>query len=363
MFLNYSRASLFHSCKRKFFWSHLFEGKGLRADQEPEYFTFGSAVHTGLAALGLKDSPKVAAARARAAYLKERSKSWSGALLAEWTEAADWVARTILTYGIEQHPKDIEPIVDVEQSFAVPLGEICHQCGRDYSFLKPGSQECDVCSQPVNYWVGIRDRLLKRGPAGHYAVQDHKTTKSTPDDNFMEKFRRSFQLLGYVYGTEKEKGIKVKEYGVNAIQKAKTIGTEQSVSRACPACRNGSKKKLTCLSCGQSGKVEKVVKLEPFRRKWFSVNDGDIDRFVLFAHKTIKAIEHEQEMMKTEPEIAFEMNDRGCSNCEFKAMCWDNPNALKWYEPPKELIEISGVSPRSGDYVKAFEEVAREEVV
>ena len=360
MFLNYSRASLFNQCRRK--WAlEYFIGGGVVPEQEDDRLLIGQAVHKGLESLYLNDP--MAAIKAADYYNDSRSEHWNGALLEEWMESNDLVRRMVHGYSVREYPKDDFSIVHTERSFAVPLGEVCYECGEPYG---NHGMICQECGAEIHSWVGTLDLLVNRkgdGPHDRFAVLDHKTTASTPSDDFLNNFARSFQLLGYVYGAEKDSGLKIREYGVNALQKAKTIGTEASELKACPSCRNGSKKRLTCKECNTTGKVEKKIKLKPFRRKWFTVDDSDIDRFVLWALTTVKEIEKEIELFKTEPEIAFPMNDKICNlygGCPMQAICWENQNALKWYEPPNELL--AGLKPRKEDYLDKYR-VASEEMV
>ena len=360
MYLNYSRASTFNQCRRKFYFSYLYNNTGLKPEQEDDRFAIGIAVHRGMEYLALHAED--AAEKASTSYKEARAAHWDGALLDIWEESTDLIFRMVQEYKEKEWDKHDFKIINTEKSFFVPLGEVCWSCGEEY--LADAHLKCIKCGAKINYWVGILDLLVNRrgdGPHDRFAVLDHKTTASTPSDQFLSGFSRSFQLLGYVYGAEKDSGLKIREYGVNAMQKAKTLGTEASEVKACPTCRNGNKKKLTCQTCEQTGKVEKKVKLEPFRRKWFTVDDSDIDRFVLFGLSTVRAIEEEKERFATEPEMAFPMNDKVCNfgPCPYLAICWDNRDALHWFEPPEELLV--GLTPRVSDYVDGHN-IATEEV-
>ena len=358
MYLNHSRASTFNQCRRKYYWNYVHDDHGLKPEQEDDRFAVGTAVHKGMEYLALYEED--AAQKAADYYKKQRAAHWDGALLDIWQESTDLVFRMVQEYKEKEWNKHDFAIVNPEKQFSVPLGEVCWSCGQEY--LSTCDLKCTKCGAKINYWVGILDLLVNRRKDGNhdrFAVLDHKTTASTPSDQFLNGFARSFQLLGYVYGAEKESGLSIREYGVNALQKAKTLGTEASELKACPTCRNGSKKKLTCQTCSQTGKVEKKIKLEPFRRKWFTVDDSDIDRFVLFGLRTIRSIDEEAQLFKTEPEMAYPMNDKVCNfgPCLYAALCWDNRNVLEWYKPSVELL--AGLEPRKQDYV---EDIAAEEV-
>lgn len=361
MYLNSSRAQLFQDCKRKFYFSQLYHGTGLAPDKEDTRLVTGISVHVGMAALYLKKGVELAAKAAKDTYLAARMK-WNSFILDEWKEEADYCQLMIEQYDKRKSPHDDFEVVDVEQSFAVPLGEVCYNCGHPYESIDIEHQECLTCEEAsINFWVGTRDVLVKRG--GHDAVLDHKTTSSTPDDSFLERFRRSFQLLGYVYGSEKSIGRKIRTYGVNALQKAKSLGKDKSTLKRCPDCHAGKNKMLSCETCNRTGKVEKKIPLVPFRRKWFTLMDADIDRFVLWAYKIMRDIRKETELMEEEPEIAFEMNSNKCSFCPFPPLCWQQQDATRWYEPTEEQINEAEVHPRPKDYVRSFEEAAKEEEI
>jgi hypothetical protein len=317
----------------------------------------GQAVHHGLwsQATDVAD-PGLAA---KDYYLDKRKEHWGGTMLEEWEESADLVYRMVNEYVVKEWPKHNFKVVHTEKQLSVPLGEVCWSCGAAYP--EDVAMDCQSCGADVHYWVGTMDLLVNRIINGkdHFAILDHKTTGGTPSDHFLNGFANSFQLLGYTYAAQKDSGLDVREYGVNALQKAKTIGTDAAESKTCGDCRNGKKKVLTCDTCNRTGKVEKKIVLEPFRRKFFPVEDSDIDRFVLWAHRTVQSISAELDRLETEPEVAFPMNDKQCNwgPCQYKAVCWENRNALQWAEPPKVLLE--GLKPKPKDYVDA---IASEEV-
>jgi hypothetical protein len=357
MYLNSSRAGAFWRCMRRWAYEYFLHGGGYRKDQEEEHFLVGRAFHHGAALFYLGKSKVEAVEAAAKYYLDERTKHW-GMALAEWAEDVEWIKRFMNAYISRDYPKDDFTVEDVEQTFIVPLGEICYECGEPYpDGVLTGGEYC-VCGAEVHFWVGTSD-LLVRDAEGHLMVVDHKTTKSTPTDEFLSKFARSFQLIGYVYGREKQLKEEIRKYMVNAAQKAVTIGLEKATLKACPDCRNGKKKKLSCETCNKTGKVEKLVKLEPFRRKPFTLDDSDVDRFVLWALNTVKRISEEKELFKTNPEESFPMNDQDCGRgpCPFIDACWHGRNVLKWHAPEPE--DLMGLKPRGKDYV---DDIASEEI-
>jgi len=314
MFLNSSRVSTWNLCRRKFFWENEFEGTGLRPDSAASYFATGIAVHDGLAALYSGTTQDEAANRSANRYIKE-VRTWDGLLTDEWNEGAAYAAKMVNCYAESKEPVDDFKVVEVEQEFVVPLGELCWSCGHPYNFNnfnpKDPKLACSSCGKTVHYWVGRTDMDLVRH--GHLAIMDHKTTAYTPSDEFLAKFSNSFQLLGYVYGRGKSAGYNIEQFGVNVLQKAVTLGEVAATHKQCPSCRNGKKKKLACGTCSGTGKVLKDVPLSPFRRRFFPVIPSDIDRFVLTMHSAVQDIERERERFKTEPELAFPMNDKACN--------------------------------------------------
>lgn len=181
---------------------------------------------------------------------------------------------------------------------------------------------------------------------------DHKTARSLSED-YMNAFVHSFQQLGYVYGYGKAHGIEIKEYAINFLQKAKTVGEEKSQMRCCPDCKNGKRKVLTCQTCDQTGRVEREVKLQPFKRQYFPVNDGDIDRYLISTIRKLRDIEAERELFKTEPDVAYPMCDKACMSgghkCAFLSLCWDGDKPQKWYDV--QNYQLEGFKQRKPDYV------------
>lgn len=361
MFLNSSRINTFLMCRRRFFWNYIFRAFGLRPEAPQEALNIGIAVHEGLARLYQGATAEEAATAAHTEFMSRASAKWGGVELDTYKETAEWVARMVRTYAVRGEPNDDFTILGVEKDFIVPLGECCSECGLKYDFTNYDEASPVMfcpCGADVHYWIGRTDLDVVRH--GHVQVLDHKTTKSTPTDDFLAPFARSFQLLGYVYGKGKALAYDIRQFGVNALQKAKTIGLPQSEIKACPDCRNGKKKKMSCLGCNRTGKVEKEIKLQPFRRKWFPVNPSDLDRFIIWALRAVRDIKYEKDMSVNEPECAWPMNSGACKvgPCPYLRGCWDSVDAVKWYEPDEDLLE--GLEPRPEDYVN-LREIAREE--
>lgn len=364
MFLNSSRVSTFVGlCRRRFFFSHLFKGYGLQPEVPNDALNMGIAVHEGLAVWYRTRDRNLAVAATHDTYITRAGAKWGEVVLDAFAEQAEFAGRIVKTYIERSNPADDFTILGVEEDFIVPLGEVCHACGDKYGFTSYDEQapvlNCGSCGAEVHYWIGRTDLDVVRD--GHVQIVDHKTTKSTPSDDFLAGFGRSFQLLGYVYGKSKAMAYDIRQFGVNALQKAKTIGLPQSEIKTCTSCRNGKHKRVGCKECRGTGKVSKEIKLQPFRRKWFSVNPSDVDRFMLWALRAVRDIAHEGEISVQEPEAAWPMNDKACKMgpCPFIPLCWDNKDAVNWYDPPEELLE--GLAPRPADYVN-LHEIAVEEL-
>jgi predicted RNA-binding Zn-ribbon protein involved in translation (DUF1610 family) len=354
MFINSSRASLFWLCARKWCYTHLFH---FRPESENEALAIGQAAHHGLAELSMGISPPEAAAAAGVYYLGIRTKHWGGkAALEEWDESASYVTKMILCYANRMEPLDDFKITSVEKTFSVRLGDSCWQCGTTHTDDPGQHQHCPTCGAEIHYWVGTTDVEAER--FGEPVIMDHKTTSSTPDDAFLGHFGRSFQLIGYAYGAGKVAGKKIKSFGVNALQKAKTLGEPNAVFKTCPHCKNGKIKVTTCATCSATGKVEKLIPLEPFRRKWFSITEDDLFRFELYAQQTVRQIEEQKKQFALDPIQAFPMNDKVCKlgPCPFIRFCWDEP-AREWHQPK----QTDGLAQGQTDYVDAMS-VAAEEV-
>lgn len=348
-YLNYSRAKTWWDCHRRWALTYLF---GWRPMHEDEPLSMGTAVHAGLAHFHSGGEIPGAAETAAITYLKLRSEHWGGVMLHEWQEEAAYAAKMVELYTKDGPPLDFKTS-GVEQVASARVGSVCHMCGEKYPEEK--LLTCGFCGSAVHYWVGIIDIDAERN--GEPGIVDHKTTSSTPGDEWLESWSRSFQLIGYAYIRSKETMKEYKQIAVNALQKAATLGSPQADTKACPECRGGVKKKLTCMNCKGSGRVEKLVPLMPFRRKWFYPSPADFDRFELFALQTIRAIDKELVMFRDNPLDAFPMNDQACRRCPLKEFCWGDTPPAKWFEfefPPEGFVQ-------KRDYVDAMS-VAAEEV-
>ncbi len=349
-YLNYSRAKTFWDCHRRWALQFLF---GWKPKHEDEVLSMGTAVHAGMAVLSSGGEIATAAQQAAVTYLQLRSAHWDGIMLAEWQGDAAYAARMVELYATTGPSSDYT-VKGVEQVSSARIGEVCHVCGDRYP--EEESNTCISCGSPAHYWVGVIDVDVEHH--GEPGILDHKTTSSTPSDEWLDSWSRSFQLVGYAYIRSKETGLEYRQVGVNALQKAATLGKPEAVSKACPDCRNGVKKKVNCITCGGAGRVEKVVPLDPFRRKWFHLLPAAFDRFELYALQTIRAIDKEIALFKANPLDAFPMNDQACRRCPMKEFCWGDTPPTRWFEfsePPDGFIQ-------KRDYVDAMS-VAAEEVI
>lgn len=364
MHINNSRLYRFNRCRRKFFWNDIFNGTGLTQVVggeaiEPKYLTLGKAVHHALAlfytvvqvkepnAVTFQWGPKDYAEEAVAEYYREAHLDPETCTEEEDEEAA-YAGKLVGAYiESEDRPKDDFTVLKVEEEFKAVLGEVCWKCGMPYdgehNITK--SNKCYDCRATIYHLVGRVDLLGIRDK--HIFILDHKTVQSYSDDS-VAAFSHSFQQIGYCYGYGKAHGLEISRFGINFLQKAKTVGEPQSTTKQCPDCRNGKKKVLTCETCNKTGRVERMVKLEPFRRHYFDVEDGQLDRYILSTIRKLRDIEAEAELFKTEPDASYPMEESACLGCKFAPLCWEG-DAMEWYNPSNALLE--GFECREKDYV------------
>lgn len=370
-YINNSRMKRFDKCRRLAFWNDYFEGVGLQPKgSEPEYLTTGKSVHHGLAvhytgatsatsesqrkrleAQGFVGDP---AGAGRLMYYEERGIDEYTSTEEEDADAA-YVHKLVSAYLAREKPIDDFQVKAVEDSFHAALGEVCWKCGSPYP-KDTNDTHCRAqgCNAPIFYLVGRLDLVVER--EGSTQIIDHKTAKSLSED-YENSFAYDFQLLGYVYGYSKAKDVEIKKYGINWLQKAKTVGEPNSQLKNCPVCNNRTKKeptKYTCTNCNQTGKVEREQPLDPFRRKYFDVTEPDLVRYQLYANRILREMNDEKALFEREPDVAYRMDDRSCSYCPFRSLCWDNDNPQRWWN--KTSGDLDKFQPRDADYVDLIRE-------
>ena len=192
---------------------------------------------------------------------------------------------------------------------------------------------------------------------------DHKTAKSA-SDLYIASWDTSMQQYGYCYGYSKATGMEVSGYRMNIIRKLKTIGTPQQTTKNCPTCRNGKKKKQSCMDCNMTGRVEKENNPsdQPFQRPpTYDYNDERRERFIRQRIGTIRRILLERIIFKDHPDEAWPMNPKACytyGKCAFLKLCWEG-DPEKWYEPNDLLLDK--FNPKGEDYV-TVRQMAKEEM-
>lgn len=332
---------------------------------EPEYLTKGKAVHAALAAYYHPDPrsrpmdwPTDDFARyAIDQYYREAGLD-PDTSSEEEDELAAYTGKLVKAYLEREAPVDDFTVTGVETAFQAVLGEVCWKCGTPYDAERYTKQKhgvwqtskdpgkvCFKCDATIYTLVGRIDIncILNK----HLAILDHKTVKSFSVDA-VAAYVHSFQQIGYAYGYSKAHGVDIRTFGINFLQKLKTVGEPQSTTKQCPDCHAGKKKILTCGTCQSTGRVARETPPEPFRRVWYTIEDSMIDRYLIATIRKLRDIEAEAELLKTEPDVAYPMEESSCLGCKFQPLCYEG-DVKEWYNPPNMLLE--GFECRAKDYV------------
>lgn len=366
MRINNTRATTAEKCMRKFFWNYEFNGTGIKLpDQhvvkkkidyagEPNPLSLGQLIHYYLANhyAGVDNPDHNAIAKSQEdigfASLDHEDRN-------VWLDWYEWLERVAKEYN-RTYPQEEFSVIQLETEGSVPLGDVCYKCGKEYSLPTP-TEFCLNCSAPIFHYVFRID--LVTNTHGHIEVWDHKSTKSLGDD-YLASWEHSMQMWGYCYGQEKATGMKVDGYVMNFIRKLKTIGDPKASLKQCPTCRNGSKKRIGCPTCGGEGQVERTYKPQeqPFQRFHHDWNPERAERFVRQRITTCRRIE--ENIFQSEPDRAWPCNPAQCHNmgrCPYINLCFKG-DPEKWYEPDDLLLER--YEPQEPDYV---DKLAKEEIV
>jgi hypothetical protein len=367
MYLNNSSAETFEDCPRKFYWQREYLGLGGPGGIEPQYtneaLLFGQLVHGGLAYLYAGDHVVNAAEKAIADSRRDMNfDELDYEEQNKWEANYEWFTRILQAYDEWRSEEDDFQPFQIEAEGCVVLGEECYRCGAEYPHVASPSEllVCPTCGAEVHHWVFRTDLVLSDG--NYVEVLDHKTTKSA-SDLYIASWDTSMQMWGYCYGYSKATGMDVTGYRMNIIRKLKSIGTPAQTLKQCPSCRNGSKKKVGCETCGGEGKVERENNPsdQPFQRpETYDYNDERRERFVRQRINTIQRIMAERERFKEEPDAAFPCNPKACysyGKCPFIKLCYEG-DPERWYEPNDQ--QLDRFVAKGEDYV-SVRQLAREE--
>lgn len=367
MFLNNSNAEEAEDCLRKRFWSKEYNSTGLQSVYKDDNLEFGTLVHLGLGAFYSGDSNFVDTTKRAARehlkldtlYFDDRNK---------WIDHIDWIGRILTAYEPWAKANDDFVPIQIETEGCVVLGEICYLCGDPYPCTDEPEKllVCPSCEIEIHHWVFRIDMAVNKGEhAPKINIVDHKTTSSL-GENYLLGWHNSLQLWGYCYGFAKQSGLEVGGYFVNILRKLKSIGELENPEKACPACKNGVRKRVGCLTCNGAGKVPREVKDDvPFVREYEPWNEYKSEIFVRQRVNIANRILQERKLFKDERtrDEAWPMNPKACfkmGRCPFWKLCYTPRDPEKWYEPEEE--QLANFEPRPPDYV-SIKQLAREEMV
>jgi len=339
MIINNSRADTYTDCSRKYYWSYVHGGTGLRPQRSNDNLIFGEITHAALARMysGEEIDDVLQNYRPDALALLDFD-NLDFDVKNKWLDNLDQIDSLVRAYDKWRQDNDTFSVLQVETEGFVKLGETCYQCGRPYqdnSLDAAFSPEvCIDCDSPIHYLAFRADLAVNDG--GIIRIVDHKTAASA-GALYLESWHYSMQMLGYVYGYGKALGTNVGGYIVNILRKLKTL---DKTTKQCPTCRNGVRKRVGCVECGGAGSVG-IDPPVPFSRESESVPQVRLDMFVQSRIGVANAIGSDQ---------TWTPNYKACfarGKCQFLALCWNNPG--DWQNPPDSLLLDFELRP--ADYV------------
>lgn len=352
MIINNSRAATYLDCPRKYYWQYEHGGHGIVRNEVTEALAFGTIIHHLLALYygeqdwrgGLGDALRAGVPNYDDLAYFEKAK---------WDENLDWAERMIREYVKWAQQNDRFSVLQLETEGSLVLGTVCHNCGEDYHD-GPGDESCGHCDAPIHRLVYKVDMEVQQD--GYTFPIDHKTTSGI-GDAFLASWQYSPQMLLYTKGM-RENYPDTNRYQMNFLRKAKQVG--QIKEKQCPDCRNGSKKKLSCEGCHQTGKVAvPAVDPPPFHREPpIRFREEFLDRVEISRIKACNSILEDR--AEPDPLERWEMKPDKCfarGRCPYVDLCWNVSSPEKWQEPAEDLLD--GYLPRPKDYVT----LAREEQI
>lgn len=302
MYLNESRARTAESCLRKFFFFYLYGGNGLTilGRNAGKRLTWGTMIHAGLAAHYKGDHDIKEAITSSLHECIPDFEDLDAIQKNEWLAESDKIARIVNRYA-EHYGDERLPIIAVEAAGEAPLGVTSH-----------------------HVFVYRADLLVQEGPDGEaIRVWDHKSTSASVDANYLNSWEYSSQMWGYCYAVERQTGRKVGGYTVNIIRDVKAAVEAPDMTKTCPDCKNGSKKKLSCETCNQTGRVEREARPAdyPFMRSEWSFTAAKGRSFVESRVRLADKIEQHQERLAAGDRTAFPRNPFACHLCPLTDIC------------------------------------------
>lgn len=346
-YFNNSRLVLWQDCRRKYALSNVLR---LEPKVLSNALAFGSAGHEWLGTYYLDGS----LAQQHEAFEQTYRKLGNPLNMDEFEPHLDMGHRLIDAYAVRNYILDDFAVVQVESQFVVPIGSKCSNCGTNYTWRPDHTVQlpvCERCYLPIFWLVGRADLIVTR--KDRLVVIDHKTAKGV-SKNTMDAWGHDFGMIGYCYGVERTTGLRVAKFGMNVIKKLKTVG---KVTKVCPDCRNGKRKRLTCDACERTG----LVYMEPpqaFYRDYANVTQQDYDSLIDNRIRLCKEIVQEEVNFASDPVHAYPMNCKTCHKygekgpCPYIDLCWNRKPGEPWWEPAPNLLAEFDTKPE--DYVDAM---------
>ena len=332
MLLNNSRYKEFQECPRK---SAIHRILRLESEAKSNELAFGIAMHEGLASIYLGNSLEQSIMDFIGSYKAEGNPM----NLDEYLPHQAMGQTLLRAYNNRDYCMDDFGVVQVESRFAVILGEECYNCHRKYKseLYQPDYTMCP-CGMPIFGLAGQADLVVTR--RNKYVIVDHKTTASIGKE-YLASWGHDFGMIGYCYGTGKALGKPIQRFGMNIIKKLKTVEKD---SKTCPDCRNGSRKKLLCLSCNKTGRVP-MQPPKAFYREFYTVADQDFRAMIDNRIALGLGIWNQGKMFEGEPgaqrKHLFPMNSTTCHKygtvCDYIPCCWENNPDNAWWDIPEVL--------------------------
>lgn len=342
-YFNNTRLKTFRENPRVYYWKYetnILGGYGLDLQTLDKNMFLGELVHEGLAEMYL-DNPQYMDPVTN--LFQDRLEGQDVETQIYWDAQLDYVQRLLAKYDEWRRVNDSFTVLGAEIEGVAPIGKECLLCGETWGSSQPST--CN-CGAPIYYHV-FRVDLITQDSLGRVRILDHKTRGGSADAKYQKSWRYAGQMWGYCTGYEKHSGETIHGYTVNILRK---LSLDTPDTKRCPDCRATKSRKPSCMGCQGSGTVPRT-KSDMFLRVDEGFSRSKRDRWTKTTLDTIRRIEYERELFKSDPELAWPMNPEDYfrwGESIFLDLDYSGPQD-RWWDPHPELLEK--FTARTADYV------------